>query len=228
MPLKLIGAGWGRTATLSLKAALEQIGFGRCYHMTEVFLAPEAPALWIRAAEGTPDWEKISAGFAATVDFPACRFWKELSDFYPHAKVLLSVRDPDVWFESTQATIFSERGIAMLKGTPMQEFFDKTLWNVFGDRIHDRNFMVDAFKRHNEEVQRTIPKERLLVYEASQGWDPLCAFLNVPVPNTPFPRVNSREEMTDMLAAHSGDNPEAAMDIDRLRETLKARFRRDT
>jgi len=219
MSLKVIGAGYGRTATLSLKLALEQIGFGPCYHMTEVFLKPESTGLWIQAANGNPDWEAIFKGFAATVDFPGCTFWRQLSEHYPQAKVLLSVRDPQRWFESTQETIFSERGIEMLRKTPMKPFLEKVAWNLFGDRIHDRDFMVDMFNKHNAEVQKAIPKERLLVYEASQGWEPLCKFLGVPVPTAPFPRVNSREEMNAMIAEH-GDE----FDMQKAQQDLKARL----
>jgi hypothetical protein len=219
MSLKVIGAGYGRTATLSLKLALEQIGFGPCYHMTEVFLKPESAGLWIQAANGTPDWEAIFKDFAATVDFPGCTFWRQLSEYYPQAKVLLSVRDPQKWFESTQETIFSERGIDMVLKTPMKPFLEKVVWNLFGDRIHDRDFLVDTFKKHNAEVQRSIPKERLLVYEASQGWEPLCKFLGVPVPAAPFPRVNSREEMNDMMAAHTD-----GFDLQKVQQDLKARL----
>jgi hypothetical protein len=226
MSLKLIGAGFGRTGTLSLKFALEQIGFGPCYHMTEVLVAPESPAHWVRAADGHPDWETIFKGFASTVDFPACTFWRELSQFYPQAKVLLSVRDPEKWFESTQETIFSERAVNMLKGIPpMKEFMDKVTWIHFGDRIHDKDFMIETFKRHNAEVERTIPKDRLLVYEASQGWEPLCRFLNVAVPDTPFPRVNSREEMATLMASHSV-TPGAPMDLEKLQQSIKARLGR--
>jgi hypothetical protein len=219
MSLKVIGAGYGRTATLSLKLALEQIGFGPCYHMTEVFLKPESAGLWIQAANGNPDWEAIFKDFAATVDFPGCTFWRQLSEYYPQAKVLLSVRDPQKWFESTQETIFSERGIDMVLKTPMKPFLEKVVWNLFGDRIHDRDFLVDAFNKHNAEVQRSIPKERLLVYEASQGWEPLCKFLGVPVPAAPFPRVNSREEMNDMMAAHTD-----GFDLQKVQQDLKARL----
>ena len=225
MALKLIGAGLGRTGTLSLKFALEQIGFGPCYHMTEVMLNPEAPAQWIRAADGNPDWETIFNGFVATVDYPGCTFWRELADYYPDAKVLLSVRDPLQWFESTQETIFSDRAIQMLSQTPMKQFIEKTTWNTLGGRIHDREFMTAEFKRHNEEVERTIPSDRLLVYQASQGWAPLCKFLGVPVPETPFPRANSREEMKTMMAARAAD-PNGPFDPAALRESIKARLGR--
>jgi len=224
MALKLIGAGFGRTATLSLKMALEQIGYGPCYHMVEVFMNPQAAPLWISASDGNPDWEAIFKGYEASVDFPGCTFWRELAEFYPDAKVLLSVRDPDQWFESTQATIFSEHSVQRLKQTPMLPFIEKTAWKLFGDRIHDHDFMVDVFKRHNAEVQRVIPASRLLVFEASQGWEPLCQFLGVPVPDAPFPRANSREEMAAFIASQNAGDPNAAFDQDRMREALKARF----
>jgi hypothetical protein len=223
MSLKLIGAGYGRTGTLSLKMALEQISYGPCHHMTEVLLAPESAGLWMRAAAGAPVWDDIYKGFASTVDFPGCTFWRQLSEFYPQAKVLLSVRDPEKWFESTQATIFSEQAIARLSATPMAAFMDKVAWGVFSrERIHDREFMIEAFKRHNAEVERAIPSERLLVYDVAQGWEPLCKFLGVPVPDTPFPRTNSREEMAALMASHADSG--AGFDLKSLQESLKSRL----
>src|SRR6185369_15707827 len=177
MALKVIGAGLGRTGTLSLKLALEQLGFGPCYHMVEVMLHLESTGLWIQAADGNPDWEAIFKAYASTVDYPACAFWRQLSDFYSDAKVLLSVRDPEEWFESTQATIFSPDSIKRMRASPMRPFIEKTAWQAFGDRIHDRDFMINAFKHHNAEVERAIPKDRLLVYEVKQGWESLCQFL---------------------------------------------------
>ena len=106
----------------------------------------------------------------------------------------------------------------------MKPFIEKTAWKLFGDRIHDRDFMIEAFKKHNAEVQRVIPAKRLLVYEASQGWGPLCKFLGVPIPETPFPRVNSREEMTAFMAEQDQADPGAAFDPVRMREALRTKF----
>ena len=109
MPLHVIGAGLGRTGTLSLKLALEQLGLGPCYHMMEVRAAPERLEHWNRIAAGEQvDWDEVFAGFQSTVDWPACNYWRELMARYPDAKVILSLRDPDGWFRSTQATIFSD------------------------------------------------------------------------------------------------------------------------
>jgi hypothetical protein len=194
MPLELIGAGLGRTGTLSLKLALEQLGFEPCHHMIEVLAENARAADWIEAAEGRLGWEALFAGYSATVDYPGCVFWRELVEYYPEAKVVLSVRDAESWFESTQATIFAPANVLRLANSPMSEFFEKAVRRDYGDRIHDREFMIEQFRRHNAAVERAVPKSRLLVYEVSQGWDPLCRFLGVPAPDVPFPRVNSREE----------------------------------
>jgi len=208
MPLEVIGAGLGRTGTLSLKLALEHLGFGRCYHMTECFPDPAAPPRWIEAADGRPDWEAIFRGFGATVDYPGCSFWRELAAVYPDAKVVLSVRDPDKWFDSTQATIFAPELMKQLMGSPLKTFFEKTVTAAFGDRLHDRDFMVDYFVRRNAAVAAALPAERLLVYDVAEGWAPLCGFLGVGVPETPFPRANVREDLASMIAAVSGDGAE--------------------
>ena len=201
MALRIIGAGLGRTGTMSMKLALEQLGVGRCYHMAELIADFSRLPLWLGAADGAPDWEAVFAGFTATVDYPGCTYWRELAVFYPDAKVLLTVRDPDEWFDSTQATIFSPPMRARIAASPMEGFFQKAVLRDFADRIDDRAFMTDAFERHNAAVRSAVSPERLLVHEVGEGWPRLCEFLGVPVPAAPFPRVNSREEMQRMLAA---------------------------
>jgi len=201
MALRIIGAGLGRTGTMSMKLALEQLGAGRCYHMAELIADLSRLPQWLRAADGVPDWEAVFAGFSATVDYPGCTYWRELAAFYPDAKVLLTVRDPDDWFDSTQATIFSPPMRARLAGSPMEGFFQKAVFRDFGNRLDDREFMKGAFERHNAAVRSAVPPERLLVYEVGEGWTRLCEFLGVPVPAASFPRVNSREEMQQMMAA---------------------------
>jgi len=200
MTLKVIGAGLGRTGTASLKVALEQLLGGRCYHMSECFGNPANPPLWLAAAQGRPDWDAIFEGYVATVDYPACGFWRELADRYPDAKVLLSVRDPDKWFESTRDTILGEdiRQIAAM--SPDTAFFDETVFRDYVGHFGDRAFITDYFRRHSEAVIAAIPTDRLLVYEVGQGWEPLCAFLGLPVPSTPFPHVNTRADFEAMVA----------------------------
>lgn len=200
MALKVIGSGLGRTGTLSMKRALEQLGFGPCHHMIEVFAHPETMALWIAAGEGKGDWDAIYKGYAATVDYPGGHYWRELAAHFPDAKVLHTTRDPESWFESTQATIFTpDRDLNAMPPEGVR-FFKSFLPEIF-DRIHDREFMIAHFKKHDAEVQAAIPKERLHVHRVGEGWDKLCAFLGVPVPASPFPSENSREEFR---AQHRG------------------------
>ena len=200
MTLKVIGAGLGRTGTASLKVALEQLLGGRCYHMSEAFGNPANPPLWLEAARGRPDWAAIFKDYVATVDYPACGFWRQLADHYPNAKVLLSVRDPDKWFESTRETILSDGIRRLVALTPDQAFFNETVFKDYVGHFGDRAFITDYFRRHNEAVIAAVPKDRLLVYEVEQGWAPLCAFLGLPEPSTPFPHVNTRADFEVMLA----------------------------
>ena len=203
MTLKVIGSGLGRTGTMSLKHALEELGFGPCHHMLEVFQHPESMALWVEAGKGNADWSAIYKDYHATVDYPGARFWRELAHAYPHAKILHTVRDPDRWFESTQETIFAPGSFAVEPPEPVKPFF-ATVVEGMREHLHDRNYMIAHFKRHTEEVLATIPSERLLVYRVSGGWEPLCRFLGVPVPATPFPSENSREEFKARVASRAG------------------------
>ena len=226
MALKVIGAGLGRTGTLSLKLALEQLGFGPCYHMTEVLMEPSRGSAWVRAADGQADWDAIFAGFESTVDYPGCVFWRDLMQFYPSAKVLLSLRNPQDWFDSTQQTIFSDEHNKPFAKSALSEFFAKTVFDAYSNRIHDRDFMVAAFERHNAEVERVVPRERLLVYEAKQGWAPLCQFLGVSVPDAPFPRVNSREERVKQRAAMAQGPGAPEVTLEAIGKILRTRLGR--
>ena len=196
MALKVIGAGPGRTATFSTKFALEHLGFGPCYHMSEVFAgARRNVALWQDVADGNPDWDAIFDGFQSTTDYPASVYWRELAEHFPDSKVLLTVRDPDSWFDSVSETIMSERMLGSLAGSPVETMFKGTYLKPLLGKTQDRAFMTDWYAKHNQAVIDTIPAERLLVFHPKEGWEPLCTFLGVPVPAEPFPRVNSREEL---------------------------------
>ena len=216
MGLKVIGSGLGRTGTLSTKLALEQLGFAPCHHMVEVFMSPTQVQLWIDAGNGNPDWDAIFGPYQAMVDHPGCAYWRELAAHYPDAKVLHTVRDPDKWFDSTQATIFSPDSPRPPEGTPMRTFFDQ-LFAFYGGDMHDRAFMTDFFRRHTGRVIASVPPERLLVFDVKDGWDPLCGFLGVDVPVTPYPRENSTEQFQARVA--SGVSP---IDTDKIRAQYKA------
>lgn len=226
MTLKIIGAGEGRTGTMSIKLALERLGFGPCHHMSEIILNPDSASLWLDAIDGKPDWNKIYQNYQSAVDAPTCVFWRQLAEFYPDAKFILSLRDPDSWFESGQATILSPMVHMPFAGTTLGDFFAKFV--PFGYRLanraqlQDRAFMIDYFNAHNEAVRSTLPKHRLLEYEVSQGWEPLCRFLNVPVPDAPFPRANTREDMKAMLdKSKSGVTP----GLDAVQNSLRGKLR---
>lgn len=208
--LSVIGAGLGRTGTMSLKLALEQLGLGPCYHMAEVFKNPAAPGLWVDAADGKPDWEAIFQGYRSTVDWPSSSFYKILADLYPTARIILTERDPEAWFNSTQATIFA-RDFTAPPSNPFEAMVVKVIAGMFeGGTMHDRDHVISVYLKHNEEVRRLIPADRLLVYYAADGWAPLCAFLGVAVPDTPMPKVNSTKEFQTMVAAARSGAPPAA------------------
>lgn len=212
MTLKVIGAGLGRTGTLSLKLALEHIGFGPCYHMSEMLSQVRSHLpLWLEAAEGKVECATIFAGYPSTCDYPGCSYWRELAAAHPDAKIILTVRDPESWFESVSATIFSAEHRTRFEGNAMMaEFFARNVFHEVGPILGDREAMIDYFNRWNRSVIDEVPPERLLVYRVGDGWEPLCAFLGVPVPAEPYPRVNSREEMTERtgeLDEHQGPPP---------------------
>ena len=206
MPLSVIGAGFGRTGTMSLKLALEQLGFGPCYHMVEVLKNPKAPGYWEDAADGKAvDWEQVFAGYHSTADWPSTTFYKELADRYPDAKVILTVRDPEAWYASTQATIFA-KPLPEDADNPWARMVRKVIGAQFGGPMNDKQRLIDVYDRHNQTVQRLIAPERLLVYEVSQGWEPLCTFLGVPTPREPMPKANTAEEFQRQQQHHvSGD-----------------------
>ena len=211
--MRVIGAGFGRTGTTSLKSALETLGFAPCYHMTEVFARPRDAETWRAAWRGKPvDWDAMLGSYEAAVDWPACTFYAELMERYPGAKVLLSVRDPERWYESTRTTIYELSRVTAGSRTARAAFglvslftfggFARTgageeiIWNgTFDGRFEDRAHAIEVLERHNEEVKRRVPPERLLVYEVKEGWGPLCEFLGVPEPDEPFPRLNDAAEM---------------------------------
>ena len=184
MPLEVIGAGLGRTGTLSLKTALERLGFDRCYHMVEVFANPGHIAAWDAAARGEAvDWEALFRGYKATVDWPGCSFYKEFMKLYPDAKVILTVRDPSALVRTARETIYRAREMMPAWVRPLmprvrasQRMIQGLIWDgFFGGRFADRDAAIAAYERHNAEVKATVPPGKLLVFEVREGWGPLCA-----------------------------------------------------
>ncbi|KAK9709243.1 hypothetical protein K7432_009161 [Basidiobolus ranarum] len=209
--LEVIGAGFGRTGTMSLKAALDKLGY-RTYHMIVAVSKPEVYSpLWVEAAEGNPNWDKIFDGYNATVDNPACWWYKDLYQRSPDAKVILTVRDPERWYKSCHDTVHGltkimnkaiELGYATDEQKLVQEMIDKSTWGptgCFQGRFEDKEWAINYFKQHVEEVKRTIPADKLLVFEVKDGWEPLCKFLGKPIPDEPFPNVNDTNEMKERI-----------------------------
>jgi Sulfotransferase domain len=202
--LDVIGAGFGRTGTLSLKSALERLGFGPCHHMVELAESTEQVSLWKRLADGeTPDWDAVFRAYRSTADWPSVRFWRQITDHFPQAKVVLTVRDPQRWYESVAQSIYlAAAGPAPAEPAMarMREVVRGLLWDgEFDGRFEDRDYAIEVFNSHNEAVRREISPDRLLVFEVGQGWEPLCAFLGVPVPDEPFPRTNDRQEFAERV-----------------------------
>ncbi len=197
MTLSVFSAGFGRTGTMSLKLALEQLGFGPCHHMIEVIENGDAQVpLWNEALAGRADFEAIYAGYGAAVDWPTAAFWQELAAAYPDAKVILSSRSAESWYNSISETILATVWDEASWPPPAVEWFrmvSKVLERSFG-AAKTKDELIANFLAHEAEVKAAIPADRLLVHSAKDGWDPLCAFLGVPVPDGDYPRTNSKEE----------------------------------
>ena len=203
MALEIIGPGFGRTGTNSLKLALEHLGLGPCHHMFEVRDHPEQLPAWQAAARGeTVDWDEVFKGYRAQTDWPGARYWRELTRRWPKAKVILTVRDPSEWFDSVQATFLPLLATRGQHPSPhvnaiVDMGYETVAVQVFHDRMSDRDHATRVFREHIAEVQATLPEDRLLTFDLRDGWPPLCAFLGVPVPDIPFPRTNSSREFHD-------------------------------
>jgi hypothetical protein len=193
MKLRVVGAGLGRTGTMSLKVALERLLGVPCYHMIEVFAHPEHIPAWHAAARDImPDWRTLLAGYGAAVDWPAASFWPELSTAFPDAIVLLSVRDPQSWWQSASETIFPTLRTAA--GIEWRAMVEDLFAARFTTALDDPAAAIAAFERHNARVRDTVPAHRLVEWQAGDGWAPLCAALGMPIPEEPFPRTNTRAD----------------------------------
>jgi hypothetical protein len=213
--MELIGAGMPRTGTLTQKVALEMLGLGPCYHMVDVLADLDQARLWQRALDGEAPWEQIFAGFNSTVDWPGGYFYRELMDVYPHAKVLLSVREPQAWERSMRETVWAVRHgeslVRLLSSAQAHvnpqwrgflEMIDRLVWEgegTFASGHAQPQQLIDTMIRHHREVEQEVPSERLLVWSVEEGWERLCEFLEVPVPQQPFPHVNDRTEFLNRV-----------------------------
>ena len=203
MALEIIGAGFGRTGTNSLKLALEHLGFGPCHHMFEVRDNPELLPDWQAAARGEAvDWQTVFRHYRSQVDWPGARYWRELAAHFPKAKVILTVRDGDEWFDSVQATIVPFLAARGKHPSPhvnaiAEMGYELVARQVFDGRMSDRKHATRIFKDHIAKVQSEIAPERLLTFDLRDEWEPLCVFLGVDMPDIPFPKTNSSKQFSE-------------------------------
>lgn len=198
MGIGVIGAGLPRTGTSSLGVALQQLLGGPSYSMSSIPGHPfDLGTGWERVFRGQPvDWGQVFNGYVAALDWPASMFWRELSEAYPEALVILSTRDnPEVWWQSADATFLPFARLALAPdwnhGTGLTDLLERFAgikdWN-------DPVTLMSAYERHNAEVRKSVPSHRLLEWNPSQGWEPICQLLHLPVPDMPFPWVNKRSD----------------------------------
>lgn len=208
--LKLINAGLGRTGTTSLQVALERLGFGPCYHMFNIVSSEERLAQWekIVCDAQRPDWEAVFDGYTSAVDGPPAIYYRELMAAFPEAKIILTVRDAERWYQSTYDTLYqfarnSEENPPEIRSRQARLYrvTSTMVWQgLFGGRFADKEYAIDVFRHHNQEVARNVDPGNLLVYDVKQGWGPLCAFLGVDAPPEDFPHANDTESMRKTLA----------------------------
>lgn len=192
MPLAVIGAGFGRTGTLSMKTALETIGLGPCHHMANVLSDPGQIMLWRAAAKGDlPDWDEAYAGFQSAVDWPTSFYWRELSIHYPDAKVILTTRSAASWYDSMVKTLWNVIGPGNSPDSFGVRIINQT---IFNGRFEDRAHAISVYEAHNQAVRANVRGDRLLEFKLGDGWQELCGFLGRPIPADPFPRSNSTDE----------------------------------
>ena len=198
MTIQLIGAGLGRTGTLSLKLALEQLLGGTCHHMMEVGAHPDEIPVWDDAMHGRPvDWHGLLDGYTAIVDYPGAAVWRELADAFPNAPILLSTRSSaQTWYDSASATIFvsSRQPPTDDQDWRHKAMIAKMLEFSLGASLDDADALMAAYEAHNAAVRAEVPVERLFEYQPGDGWVPLCAALGLEIPDTEFPHVNTREQ----------------------------------
>lgn len=209
--MKLIGAGYGRTGTMSLKAALELIDHGPCFHMIDLVRRPELLPPWERAVAGERiDWAEALDGWGSTIDWPGCSFWEQHHETWPDAPVLLNTRDPESWYRSCLDSIFAVKEMAKrgeLRGNTenapaaeVMQMVNGVIWDgTFHGRFLDKAYAFEVFHRHHADVKAKVPADQLLVFEVKQGWQPLCDFLGVPVPDEPFPHLNDTASFREMF-----------------------------
>jgi len=197
MTLKIVGTGFGRTGTDSMRKALNILGVGPTHHMHEMGSKTPAREAWLNLVNGaSPDWELLFNGYHACVDWPSAYYWRELVEHYPKSKVLLTMRPAEAWWKSFEATILKH-----IQSNDDPDGFAQLLIaeQVFNGRAADRDYAIEVYNRNVEDVLSTIPAERLLVHELGDGWEPLCRWLDLPLPDVDYPKGNTTQDFVRNL-----------------------------
>ncbi|MCG8668562.1 MAG: hypothetical protein MI867_04045 [Pseudomonadales bacterium] len=219
MALKIIGAGFGRTGTESLKTALEILGFGPCHHMTEVIPNAEQRNYWHKiAVDEEHQWDWVYRKYQSAVDWPTAYYWRELAEYFPEAKFILTMRkNSEQWFESFSKTI-----LPMLKKFDDTNSLGVTLirQRVFGGNLEDKSHMISVYEKHLEDVQENIPSNRLLCYTTGSGWGPLCSFLEMSVPEQPYPSTNQAEGFDKRIFSLVNSRQQSVSELNQVKLTL--------
>lgn len=203
--MKVIGVGLGRTGTNSLKESLNILGFGPCYHMSEIYESIDDEKLWLEVYKCDNDgiFNKIFKKYNSTVDNPSTYFYKRLIKLYPEAKVVLTIRDVNDWYKSAKNTIYPESKSLKAKISciisprfkRICELHNIVTWEgIFNNNFSDEEYSKNVFINHIEEVKNFVQKDKLLIFNVKEGWEPLCNFLDVPVPDLQFPYTNNTLE----------------------------------
>ena len=202
MSLRIIGASYGRTASLSLKKALEILGYSKCYHMSEVVTNPKHSGLWLRAWKGEFIWDDIFNGYQAAVDWPVAAFWPELMEAYPRAKIILSIRDPEAWYESAKNTIFKSmdegmrsQNLEIRKRIAMAK--EIIVEGTFNGELNNKEHCIRIYNENIDRCKREVESERLIIFDPKNGWQSLCEQLKCPIPNTDYPFINTTKEFEE-------------------------------
>ena len=212
--MKVICAGWGRTGTRSLKYALQHLTLRPSYHMQNILLNKNDARLWHDLIFNNNNnnefnWETIFKGYGACLDFPSCNYYKELMEFYPDAKIILTIRDDENWIKSWNVLnnqVLNSFTFKFLAKIPYTSFkLQKDIHNkmILGDNGAFKGEKTDKaikqrFNEWNQSVIDYVPKDRLLIYQVKDGWKPICDFLDKPIPNIPFPYKNKTKNMGHM------------------------------
>ncbi len=192
LPTRIFGIGLQKTATSSLHEAFKRLGFESLHWGTG-----EAPMIWheMNYLGQSPTMER----WYALSDMPIPLLFRELDRGYPGSKFILTIREEVDW-------LMSVKRLWDRKYNPTRHLWDVyPITNqlhsaLYGRADFDALVFLQRYRRHNAEVSayfKDRPNDLLVLdMEAGGQWEALCAFLNRPVPQVPYPRANRSSEIS--------------------------------